>query len=331
MTDKFKPQLAVDTEDGPQRYPLWGFPKIDGVRGGCYNGPTLTGRSLDPFKNTALVAKFSHEDHIGFDGELTLYGHVTNAELGDDTLCSLTTGACNRAKLKKGETELPTNLQWNLFDYLHPSVVDLPYHERYCLLAEKVNQLANPNISVIPFTPIHNDEMRDEFIALCLDQGYEGAIFRDPDAKHKHGRATARGNDFWRFKPTSDKDAIVTGYEEAMENQNEAKTNSLGRTERSSHKENLVGKGMVGTILATDVATGKPLRMGPGRMKHDERVRRWEAYVAELQGQKVPGSLGSGVGDPCKYTSLDTGVKDKPRQGRFSDWRPNEDLAKEAA
>lgn len=315
-----KPQLAIDTVDGPQQYPLWGFPKIDGVRGGCYNSHTLAGRSLEAFKNTAVVEKFSHPAHWGFDGELTLKGHVTCATLpAGESLCSLTTGVVNRAKLKKGETELPTNLQWNLFDYLHPDVVDLTYEERYLTLVARVSDMrCGQHIVVIPYTVIENDEQRDAFIEKCLNEGYEGAIFRNPRAKHKHGRATVKANDFWRYKPTSDKDFIVTGFEEAMENRNEAKTNALGRTERSSHKENLVGKGMVGTILGTDVETGKPVRIGPGALKHDERVAIWNDQAAW-------------IGRPGKYTSLDTGVKDAPRQARFTSWRPVEDLAREAA
>lgn len=322
MTKQIKPQLAVDTVDGPRRYPVWGFPKVDGVRGGCYNGPVLTGRSLEPFKNSALVELFSHEDHLGFDGELTIEGHLTCANLGGDTLCSLTTGVVNRAKVKKGETELPTNLQWNLFDYLHPDVIDLTYEERYEALADWLEKVSSPvceRIHLLPYTLIENEEQEEAFIQKCLDLGYEGAIFRDPKAKHKSGRATPKLNDFWRFKPTSDKDFICTGFEEAMENQNEAKTNALGRTERSSHKENKVGKGMVGTVLGTDVETGEPVRIGAGRMKHDERIMIWANQAAW-------------IGMAGKYTSLDTGVKDAPRQARFSEWRAKEDLAvKEAA
>lgn len=319
MTNKIKPQFAVDTVDGPRRYPVWGFPKVDGVRGGCYNEPVLTGRSLEPFKNTDVVALFSDDAHLGFDGELTLFGHVTCKYLGGDSLCSLTTGVTNRAKLRKGETELPADLQWNLFDYLHPDVIDLTYEQRYNALA--IRLMFSPvrdRLVLLPYEVIENEEQEAAFIQKCLDAEFEGAIFRDPKAKHKSGRATPKGNDFWRFKPTSDKDFICTGFEEAMENQNEAKVNALGRTERSSHKENLVGKSMVGTILGTDVTTGAPIRIGPGALKHDERIAIWANPAAW-------------IGMPGKYTSLDTGVKDAPRQARFAAWRPKEDLVREAA
>lgn len=308
-------QLAVDFDPAKARYPLMGFRKIDGVRAVHVTGG-LTGRSMDPFKNSAVVALYADERYAGFDGEITIDGRLA----GDD-LCSLTTGLMNRAKVARGETALPTNVVWNLFDYLHPDVVDLPYLQRYDHLATLLDVYPVAGVHLLHWVWIKDEAEALAFIEESVELGFEGAIFRDPNAMHKSGRATASKNDFWRFKPVSDKDAIVTGYEEALENQNEAKTNSLGRTERSSHQENLVGKGMVGTVLAIDVLTGKPIRLGPGSMKHDERIAEWEAYVAA--GRVT-------LGRPCKYTSLDTGVKDQPRQARWTCWRAVEDMDKAA-
>lgn len=312
------PTLAVDLDLEKARFPLMAFHKIDGVRASHFKGH-LHGRSMDPFKNSAVVAKFSGAEYAGFDGEMTIDGRLNNNGLDGETICSLTTGLMNRAKVKKGEDSLPTNVVWNLFDWVDQSTVGMTYLERYIALESRVAAERPAGVRVLRYVLIESAEEALAFISRCVDEGYEGAIFRDPQALHKSGRATAKGNDFWRFKPVSDKDALVTGYEEAMENQNEAKTNSLGRTERSTHKENLVGKGMVGTILATDVATGLPIRLGPGSMSHEERKRCWEAYLANHSA--------SGVGDYCKYTSLDTGVLDQPRQARFATWRAKEDVS----
>lgn len=329
MTTKTLPQLAVDIapDFAKMRFPVWGFRKIDGVRG-CHVTGKFTGRSLEDLANTALVEKFSLMVYEWFDGELTIDGYLRNCELpaeltapdkaGDKpkTLCSLTTGITSRGKLRKGETALPTNVVWNLFDCLHPKVVDQPYEERYAALLRLTKGLTD--VRVLDYAVINNAEEAQAFIDECLALGYEGAIFRDPKAKHKHGRATAKGNDFWRFKPASIKDCVITGFEEAMENQNEATTNALGRTERSSHKENKVGKGMIGTFLATDTATGQPVRLGPGSSTHAQRVE-WFNNPEQI------------VGWPAEYASLDTGVKDAPRQARFVRRREKYDLAKEAA
>lgn len=299
-------QLAVDANYEKMRFPVWGFAKIDGVRAQHFHG-FLAGRSMDAFKNTALVAKFTNPMYEGFDGELTIDGRLT----GDD-LCSLTTGLVNRAKLKKGETELPTNAVLNLFDWLHPDVVGLKYGERYEALALYLEALDDHPLHLLPYTVINNAEEARAFAAE-MSAIYEGAIFRDPEALHKSGRATEKLNDFWRDKPVSDKDCIITGFEEAQENQNEAKTNSLGRTERSSHKENKVGNGMVGTVLAVDVLSGQPIRLGPGSLKHEERIAAFNDPTLI-------------VGHPAKYRSLDTGVQAAPRHARFVTLRARADM-----
>jgi DNA ligase-1 len=329
MTTQILPQLAVDIDPdcATARFPLWGFVKVDGARG-CRVTGTFTGRSLKPLGNLGLIEKFGGPAYEGFDGELTINGYLRDCEIpaelsapdkpGDapKTLCGLSTGILAKKKIEKGETEFPTNLVWNLFDYLHPTVIGLSYQERYEALQYVASGL--PDVHVLPYAVINNPEEAQAFIDKCLLEGYEGAIFRDPTARHKHGRATAKGNDFWRFKPASRKDCIITGFEEAMQNNNEAKTNALGRTERSTAKAGLVGKGMIGTFLATDVATGEPIRLGPGSATHQQRID-WFNDPTQICGW------------PAEYVSLDTGVKDAPRQARFFRRREKNDQAVEAA
>ncbi len=309
IKDEFNPE-TVDYSNG-----LMGFHKIDGVRASHLIG-FFHGRSMDPFKNPALNAKFADPVYAGFDGELTIDGLLTDETLDGETLCSLTTGLTNRSKLKKGEDALPDNGFWNLFDYLHPMSVNKPYIERYADLDAWLAQVGPDHVRLLPFVWINSPQEALDWIDNCIALGYEGAIFRDPKAMHKSGRAVASKNDFWRYKPVSDKDAICVGFEEAETNNNEATTNSRGRTERSAHKENKVGNGMVGTILGIDVKSGKPFRCGPGKMKHDFRIAAFENNALL-------------VGQPFKYASLDTGVKDEPRQARFITLRSLQDMTPE--
>jgi DNA ligase-1 len=311
---QLQPTSAIKDEFNPDtaRYPLMGFRKVDGVRASHLIG-FFHGRSMDPFKNTALNAKFNGPGYAGFDGELTIDGLLTDETLDGETLCSLTTGLTNRAKVKKGETELPTNAVWNLFDYLGPEALHLEYLERYDMLASLCGDGADPNITVLPFVWINNPDEARAWIVDCLEKRYEGAIFRDPKALHKSGRATATKNDFWRYKPVSDKDAIVLDVYEAEQNNNVPTTNSRGRTERSSHQENKVGKGIAGGFIAIDVATGKEVRIPCGRMKKDECAEVWADRAAYR-------------GCPFKYESLDVGVLDQPRQARWISWRSAQDM-----
>lgn len=313
-----QPTSAIKDEFNPDtaNYPLMGFTKVDGVRA-CHLKGFFHGRSMDPFKNTALNEKFAGQEYAGFDGELTLDGLLTDETLDGETLCSLTTGLTNRSKIKKGETELPSNGVWNLFDYLGPDALGLCYFERYNLLQLRVEAEQVPHVTVLPFIWIYNAEEARAWIAKCLELNYEGAIFRDPEAKHKSGRATAKGNDFWRYKPVSDKDAIVTGVYEALANNNEKTINSRGHSERSSHKENKVAKGTLGGFFAIDVETGQRIKVPAGCMKQAERLATWELWLSD------PSAL---RGRPIKYCSLDVGVKDAPRQGRWIAWRSKEDM-----
>lgn len=320
MTKKLELTSAIKDEFNPDTasYPLMGFRKIDGVRAGHLLG-FFHGRSLDPFKNTALNAKFNGPEYAGFDGELTIDGllTVTGVPLDkkgeEQTLCGATTGLTNRAKIGPGETALPDNGVWNLFDLLTEDTLDLPYLERYESLRRSVEDERPPHVTVLPFIWIWNAEQARAWIIECMELGYEGAIFRDPKAKHKSGRATAKMNDFWRYKPVSDKDAIVVSTYEAQANNNEATTNSRGRTERSAHQANKVGKATAGGFIARDVTTGKLVRIPCGCMKQGERLEAWENREAN-------------VGRPFKYESLDVGVLDQPRQARWICWRSKEDM-----
>jgi DNA ligase-1 len=331
MTKKLELTSAIKDEFNPEtaRYPLMGFRKVDGVRAGHLHG-FFHGRSLDPFKNSALNERFNSAAYAGCDGEITIAG-VTNdfqlahaVECGDivpeddnSSICSLTTGLTNRKTLRKGEVSLPDGAIWNLFDYLGPEAINLTYAERYDRLVSRHAADPLPYTTVLPFVWIHSPAEAEAWIENCLELGYEGAIFRDPKAKYKSGRATATANDFWRYKPVSDKDAIVLDFFEAMLNNNEATINSRGHTERSAHQENKVGKGTLGGFIARDVATGQTVRIPAGRLTAPQRQEVWdnrEQYV----------------GRPFKYVSLDVGVKDEPRQARWICWRAVEDMEKAA-
>ena len=304
MTNRTLPHLCCDADLDKLKLPVMGFPKLDGVRGLHIIG-SMTGRSLKPHGNLHVTAKYSVSGCTGFDGEFT-YGRVTS-----ESLCRDTTSVMSRIQ---GEPDVA----WNLFDWLLPDIIHLPYIKRYEALVESwkenVRWFADMNISVIPFTMLHTREEVEEFYHKCLDQGYEGCVLRDPDGKHKDGRATITSGAYLRMKPQSDKEALVLSLVEALENQNEAKVNELGRTERSSHKENKVGKGMIGMLICKDITTGMTIDVGAGKMTHEERIHYFNNPV-EMVGQYI------------KYRSMDAGVKDKPRFARYICKRSAEDMS----
>ena len=313
-----KPQLAEDYIESLVQYPCFAQVKIDGVRGVNLSG-VMTGRSLDTHKGVGLTEYFSKPEFLGLDGEFTL-GDKPNSP---DRLCSLTTGAMSRFR---GVTEMPDVYFW-VFDLILPETVNLPYSERYALLKEKVKKLTDPRIRLVPYTVIHNVEQLRAIISEHASENYEGTILRNPAAKYKEGRSTKKLQQLVRVKPWSDAEILVTGITEGDENQNEAKINTLGRTERSSAQGGKVPNGRVGSIQGTMLAdffepvTGQllfpkdlPITVSKGEMSHAEAAHYFEN----------PDEI---VGHVIKFKHLPFGVKDKPRFGLYMAHRAKEDMS----
>lgn len=310
-----KPQLAEDAILDKLQLPCWEEPKIDGVRALNTTG-TLTGRSLDPFEGYGITEYFSRSYFNDLDGEMTL-GFKPNCT---NRLCSLTTGAMGRFK---GVTEM-ADLHWWLFDYLE--YPELSYENRYGLLLERLLSIEHPRLHLVPFTVCHTMDDVNAAIARNSANGYEGTILRNPKAVYKPGRATKKHQELWRVKPWADSEMLVTGFTEGQSNGNEAKTNSLGRTERSSAKAGMVPNGMVGSIQGTllqdvyDQFTGKllfakglPIAAGSGEMSTKEAKYYWE-HPEEL------------VGHYAKIRHMAHGVKTYPRFPTFVSKRLKEDM-----
>lgn len=296
---QIKPHLATDVCWEKLKFPVYATRKIDGVRMLNVGGKAV-GRSLKPHANKYVTTLFSLPELEGLDGEVT-FGHTTS-----DSLCRDTTGALNRI-------EGSPVVFWHIFDYIHPEWVDKPYTDRLMAAAKVVEKFPEMNIAVLDDYLISNLEEAQAFYQESLDLGYEGAIFRNNNP-HKSGRCTVNEGSYLRAKPSSDKEAVVISLVEAMENQNEVKVNALGRTERSSHKENKVGKGMIGMLQCRDVATGMLIDVGAGKMTHSEREYFWN------NPQEI-------VGKFVKYRSLDTGIKSAPRFARYICMRAEADMS----
>ena len=310
-----KPQLANDANLAALIYPVGVQVKIDGVRALNING-TLTGRSLDPFKGFGITEFWSLPQLVGLDGEMTLGDNPAST----DRLCSLTTGAMGAFK---GVTEV-AKLHWWLFDDLTKPAD--PYKVRYERLKQRVQALNMPQVHLVPLHIANNREELDALIARFFDEGYEGAIIRNLDAPAKEGRPSKVKQELVRVKGWMDSEMLVTGFTEGQTNTNEAKTNTLGRTERSSAKDGMVPNGMVGSIQGKLIgdcfhpitgeklfADGLPITIGTGTMTDAEL----------LDYFKHPEKL---VGHPVKFKHLAHGVKDLPRMGNYISHRLKEDM-----
>lgn len=311
-----KPALAEDAILEKLKFPVIAQPKIDGVRALTQNGK-LVGRSLKAFEAPFVGEYFSRPELDNLDGEMTLGPRPNSTE----RLCNLTSGALGRSK---GVEEM-ADFHWWVFDDLTDPT--LPYQTRLVNAAKRVTALKDPRIHVAPHGLILvSMDLVQKYIAWCYDNGFEGAMFKNPSAPHKEGRATQAGQQMWRVKPWMDSEMLVTGFTEGETNLNQATTNALGRTERSSAKAGKVPNGTVGAIHGTlleDVRcpvtgnflfrSGLPITIGPGEMTEAEAKHYFER----------PGEL---VGHIAKFKHMTHGTKDLPRMATFISLRLKEDM-----
>lgn len=306
--DSVKPLFAEDYDEDKLNFPVFVQPKIDGVRG-IYLRPKLgfTGRSLKKHGNKFISNLLSDPKYLGLDGELIL-GEDPKAK----DLCRKTTSAINSYE---GEPYFT----WYIFDYITDKTITLPYNQRLLELVNRTTALRTyesdhrVNIKVIENRIASNLQELLAFDKEFTDAGYEGTIIRNPYGLHKSGRSTVKEGLLLRIKRFIQEDAVVISITEAMENTNEKKKNELGHSERSSHKENLIPKGMVGNLICRDVKTGNTITVGPGKMTHELRT-----YYFQNQNELI--------GKVISYKNFPHGVKDKPRFPTFEHIRIDSDI-----
>lgn len=276
---KFKPMLAVNADPNALQFPVLVSPKLDGIRCLIIDGVALS-RSLKPIPNAHVQSLFGRHEYNGLDGELIC---------GDPTAedCYLAT---NSAVMSRGGTP---DVQLHAFDR-HD--LDLPFDVR---LARVHDFEGHRDIKPVRhlWAQSHGDLTRIE--ELALDEGFEGVMLRKPDGPYKQGRSTAKEGWLLKLKRFTDSEAVIVGFEELMHNGNEAKKDALGHTERSSHKENLVGMATLGALVVRDVNTQIEFNIGTG-FTAATRAEIWANREAL-------------IGTMVKYKHFEVGAKDKPR------------------
>lgn len=300
--DNFKPMQPCDWFEDKVKFPCIIQPKVDGVASYGRHG-SFIGRSLKQHDNRFITSHWSQQKFHGFGGEMTLGSNPCLADL-----CRLTSSVMRRFE---GEPEMT----WWLFDYITDDTRSLRYIDRMNKLEEVLQTLYLPdhNIQIIESILVYSMEELLEYENKWLEEGYEGLIIRDPNAPYKYGRCGKTFMGAWRIKRFIDAEAIITSIEEGEHNANDAKTNELGRTERSTHKENMIPNGLVGNlkgVVTADVFDpqtkelllykGQEITISPGKMDHDLRK-----YYFENQSEII--------GKPSKFKFFPKGIKDKPR------------------
>jgi len=296
----FKPMRSCAPSDKyALRFPILASKKLDGIRCVIHEGKAIT-KSGKPIPNKFIRDWLEASVPDGFDGEL-LVGNPADEGVYGRTFSAVMSHA--------GEPEF----SFHVFDLVNEPKLNAA--ERSVTLAFKVNALQQPRVVLVEQFYCSNQADVDSYYSQFIEEGYEGAILKDPTGPYIQGRSTAKNQIQLKLKPESDWEARILSVYEAETNNNEAYTNEVGETKRSTHAENKVGNGMCGGFIATDLTTGLQIRVAAGRLTHPERTEIWNNQAAY-------------TGRLVKFRSMSYGTmtNGQPRHGRWIGWRAQEDM-----
>lgn len=286
-----RPMLGVNAPSdlSSLHYPMYLSPKLDGVRAIVKDGVVYS-RSGKPIPNKKVQQAYGHLQ--GYDGEL-IYGSPTDSNVYNKTVSAVM-------------TEDGPEVDFYVFDFWNSP--QMPYSFRYDWLEKQCFY----HINLVTQHEVTCESDVCKYEKIYLDLGYEGVMLRNPNAMYKHGRSTVKEEGLLKVKRFVDSEAIITNVTPLFRNTNEAKTDALGYTERSTCKENMIAANMLGSISVKDLYTNIEFSIGSG---FDEltRIELWE-QKDQLIGRVV------------KYKHFPVGEKDKPRFPVFIGFRPKEDM-----
>lgn len=297
-----KPQLAIEYSkvknlDLSQGY--YASRKLDGLRCLILDGVAYS-RTMKPFRNKAIqeFAKEYAEELQGMDGELISGSPTSPTAFRDSTSVMMATNGGN-------------NFTFYVFDCIDNSFSSDYFDERWRCVESIVHEFNHPQVIAVEHTLIHSEE---ELLALerkYLEEGYEGIMLNSYSGLYKQGRSGTKNPELIKKKLFSDSEFQVVGYECLYSNQNEAKKDTLGHTERSTCKEGLVPMDKLGALkLITE--SGKEFSCGSG-FDDKTRVQLW-ASKEEL------------IGKYAKVKYFEQGGYEVPRHPIFLGFRSVEDI-----
>lgn len=304
-----KPQLAGKfvEEKVAKMLPLIGQVKYDGIRSFVRSG-ILWSRSIKAIRSEQIQSWCAHNRDFleGLDGEL-ICGPPTAPD------CYTRTSSSVMSYNKPDEFCFYAFDKWD-----EPT----PFKDRIEVVAELTSHFVMESgptrIVMAPNVMLNTMEEVWAFYEEQVLLGHEGIILRDPDSYYKYGRGSPVKCECIKMKEGGwvDTEVKIVEFHEQLHNANEATLDNLGNTERSGHKENLIGKGTLGSISVKGnfVDGGAPFecRVGTGL---DDAIRQavWD-NPDEYKDLFVK----------MKYFTV--GIKDKPRFPTFLGFRHPDDM-----
>lgn len=303
MTGPIKSPLLASTIDASSEasikqhlkkavWPLYVSPKIDGIRALVINldgKPTVVSRSMKPIPNKYVQQSFGKAELVGLDGEL-IVGKPTASD------CFRRTSSVVMSK------EMFNTITFFIFDRF-----DTPqdsFKKRYSSI---ISFDSWPFVQLLAQREVNNVAELLRWEQEWVNQGYEGIMIREQQAKYKFGRSKPKEFRLMKLKRFTDAEAEVIGVKELMHNNNPSNTDLRGYAVRQTLNKNMVPANTLGALVVKDIKTRKIFNVGTGFIQ-SQRDSIWAARD-EIIGKIIT------------YKSFMYGKKDKPRLPVFKGFR----------
>lgn len=293
---KVKPLLSCEVPLDKINFPVYVSTKFDGIRALVIDSVVYS-RSLKPIRNKYVQKLFGKPEYNGMDGEL-----VVGDIYAKDVFQKTTSGVMS----EDGEPDVT----FHVFDLWSIPTFDYEYRQRDL---QEILLDEDKEYPSIVYAMIHLCKNVDDltfFLEHERNIGGEGLICRSPSGIYKYGRSTPKEQLSIKLKFFEAGEFEVIGFEERMHNTNEATTNELGYTERSSCKENLIPMNTLGSLV----------------LKYGDSEFRCGTGFSDAQRKEIWENKESYLGKLASIRYMSVGSKDLPRCPSFVWFRDLEDL-----
>ena len=292
---KVKSLLSCEVPMDEIRLPVYVSTKCDGIRCLVIDSVAYS-RSLKPIRNKHVQQLFGKPEYNGLDGEL-----VVGDIYAKDVFQKTTSGVMS--------AEGTPDVKFYVFDICNRP--EETFTARRFILHHKLKNLPfDSNVMMLQQHYVETLYDLQQYLEDERIKGGEGLICRSPNGKYKYGRSTPKEQLSVKLKFFETMEFEVIGFEERMHNNNEATTNELGYTERSSCKENLIPMNTLGSLV----------------LKHGDSEFRCGTGFSDEQRQEIWNNKESYLGKLASIRYMSVGLVEKPRVPSFIGWRDEDDL-----
>lgn len=295
MINNIRPLLSCEVPMDKIQLPVYVSTKCDGVRSVVIDSVVYS-RSLKPIRNKYVQKLFGKPEYNGMDGEL-----VVGDIYAKDVFQKTTSGVMS--------AEGNPDVKFYVFDIC--TTPEETFTARRFILHNKLKNL--PFDSNVVMLQQHYVETLYDLQQYLEDErikGGEGLICRNPDGKYKYGRSTPKEQLSVKLKFFNQEDFEVVGFEERMHNTNEATTNELGYTERSSAKDGMQPMRTLGSLV----------------LKYGDAEFRCGTGFNDLQRKEIWDNKDNYLGKMASIRYMSVGSKDLPRVPSFQGFRDKDDM-----